>query len=182
MTTATQIGQTARDRADFCRCFKAGAAVFLHDDGIVAHYICRNTSTAAHIPGRTLMTAGQQEPIPPPRKKPAKKYGSFGDANLEAQAVPDRRLWDLAQALGMVASPYPQRSAFQTPAINSTLAPCAAQVPRWFLLGQTAFEIRHQRLDDLTGVELNGDNSRRGTHAQRQRLSAISRTYDIFRD
>src|SRR6476620_12493047 len=37
MTTAVQIGETARDRADFCRCFKTGAAVFLHDDGIVAH-------------------------------------------------------------------------------------------------------------------------------------------------
>ncbi len=28
MTTAMQIGETARDRADFCRCFKTGAAVF----------------------------------------------------------------------------------------------------------------------------------------------------------
>src|ERR1700687_3169870 len=37
MTAAMQIGETARDRADFCRCFKTGAAVFLHDDGILAH-------------------------------------------------------------------------------------------------------------------------------------------------
>src|SRR3981189_874421 len=34
MTTAMQIGETARNRADFCGCFKTGAAVFLHDDGI----------------------------------------------------------------------------------------------------------------------------------------------------
>src|SRR6266850_6973055 len=39
MTTAVQVGETARDRADFCRCFKTGAAVFLHDDGIVAHRV-----------------------------------------------------------------------------------------------------------------------------------------------
>src|SRR5258705_766440 len=39
MTTAVQIGETARDRADFCRCFKTGAAVFLHDGGIVAHRV-----------------------------------------------------------------------------------------------------------------------------------------------
>ena len=32
-----QVGETARDRADFFRRFKTGAAVFLHDDGIVAH-------------------------------------------------------------------------------------------------------------------------------------------------
>jgi hypothetical protein len=43
MTTAMQIGETARDRADFCRCFKTGAAVFLHDDGIVGHSTYRNT-------------------------------------------------------------------------------------------------------------------------------------------
>src|ERR1700738_1005479 len=42
MTTAMQIGETARDHADFCRCFKTGAAVFLHDDGIVAHSTYRN--------------------------------------------------------------------------------------------------------------------------------------------
>src|SRR5229473_7195501 len=49
MSTAMQIGETARDRADFCRCFKAGAAVFLHDDGIVAHSTYRNTSRAAYM-------------------------------------------------------------------------------------------------------------------------------------
>src|SRR5882757_6289333 len=37
MTTAMQIGEAARDRADSRRCFKTGAAVFLHDDGIGAH-------------------------------------------------------------------------------------------------------------------------------------------------
>src|SRR6266550_677154 len=42
MTTAVQIGETSRDRADFCRCFKTGAAVFLHDDGIVAHSTYKN--------------------------------------------------------------------------------------------------------------------------------------------
>jgi hypothetical protein len=29
-----RVGETARDRPNFCRCFKTGAAVFLHDDGI----------------------------------------------------------------------------------------------------------------------------------------------------
>src|ERR1700686_1805005 len=53
MTTAMQIGKTARDRADFCRCFKTGAAVFLHDDGIVAHATYRNTLRAAYMLVRT---------------------------------------------------------------------------------------------------------------------------------
>src|SRR5438270_235316 len=53
MTTAMQIGETARDRADFCRGFKTGAAVFLHDDGIVAHSTYRNTLRAAYMPART---------------------------------------------------------------------------------------------------------------------------------
>src|ERR1039458_7891609 len=53
MTTAMQIGETARDRAEFCRCFKTGAAVFLHDDGIVAHSTYRNTLRAAYMPART---------------------------------------------------------------------------------------------------------------------------------
>src|ERR1700730_8707445 len=53
MTTAMQIGETARDRADFCRCFKTGAAVFLHDDGVVAHSTYRNTSRAAYLLART---------------------------------------------------------------------------------------------------------------------------------
>ena len=53
MTTAMQIGETARDRADFCRCFKTGAAVFLHDDGIVAHSTYRNTLRAAYMLART---------------------------------------------------------------------------------------------------------------------------------
>src|SRR6266704_922858 len=53
MTTAMQIGETARDRADFCRGFKTGAAVFLHDDGIVAHSTNRNTLRAAWMPART---------------------------------------------------------------------------------------------------------------------------------
>src|SRR5229473_4487217 len=53
MTTAMQIGETARDRADFCRCFKTGAAVFLHDDGIVAHSTYRNTLRAACMLART---------------------------------------------------------------------------------------------------------------------------------
>src|SRR5258708_31401986 len=48
MTTAMQIGETARARGDFCRCFKTGAAVFLHDDGIVAHSTYRNTLRAAY--------------------------------------------------------------------------------------------------------------------------------------
>jgi hypothetical protein len=53
MTTTVQIGKTARDRADFCRCFKAGAAVFLHDDGIVAHSTYKDTLRAAYILART---------------------------------------------------------------------------------------------------------------------------------
>jgi hypothetical protein len=53
MTTAMQIRETARDRADFCRCFKTGAAVFLYDDGIVAHSTYRNTLRAAYMPART---------------------------------------------------------------------------------------------------------------------------------
>src|SRR5437879_850770 len=53
MTTAMQIGETARDRADFCRCFKTGAAVFLHDDGIVAHSTHRNTPRVAYTLART---------------------------------------------------------------------------------------------------------------------------------
>src|ERR1700731_2413090 len=47
INTAMQRGETARNRTDFCRCFKTGAAVFLHDDGIVAHSIYRNTLRAA---------------------------------------------------------------------------------------------------------------------------------------
>src|ERR1700682_5528594 len=53
MTTAMQIGETARDRTNFCRCFKTGAAVFLHDDGIVTHSTYRNTLRAAYILART---------------------------------------------------------------------------------------------------------------------------------
>src|ERR1700687_421878 len=53
MTTAMQIGRPPRDRADFCRCFKTGAAVFLHNDGIVAHSTYRNTLRAAYILART---------------------------------------------------------------------------------------------------------------------------------
>src|ERR1700687_1324353 len=56
MTTAMQIGETARDRADFCRCFKTGAAVFLHDDRIVAHSTYRNTLRAAYMLARTNCT------------------------------------------------------------------------------------------------------------------------------
>src|ERR1700686_3714796 len=52
MTTAMQIGETARDCADFCRCFKTGTAVFMHDDGIVAHST-RNTLRAAYMLART---------------------------------------------------------------------------------------------------------------------------------
>src|ERR1700726_3314070 len=53
MTTAMQIGETARDRADFCRCFKTGAAIFLHDDGVVAHSTHRNTLREAYMLART---------------------------------------------------------------------------------------------------------------------------------
>src|SRR6059058_2077818 len=37
MTTAMQVGETARNRANFRRCFKTDTAIFLHDDGMVAH-------------------------------------------------------------------------------------------------------------------------------------------------
>src|ERR1700730_19034169 len=53
MTAAMQIGETARDRADFCRCFKTGAAVFLNDDGIFAHSTFRNTFRVAYMRART---------------------------------------------------------------------------------------------------------------------------------
>jgi hypothetical protein len=53
MTTAMQIGETARDRADSCRCFKTGAAVFLHNGRIVAHSTYRNTLRAAQMLART---------------------------------------------------------------------------------------------------------------------------------
>src|SRR5258708_1087856 len=49
MTTAMQIGETARDRADFCRCFKTSSAVFLHDDWIFAHSTYRITLRAAYM-------------------------------------------------------------------------------------------------------------------------------------
>src|SRR3984957_15467083 len=65
MTTAMQIGETARDRADFCRCLKAGAAVFLHDDGIVAHSTYRNTPREPCAPARTTCgTRGGCKPLP----------------------------------------------------------------------------------------------------------------------
>src|SRR5258708_38780836 len=51
-----QSGETARERADFCGCFKTGAAVFLHDDGIVAHSTYRNTLRAAYMLARTNCT------------------------------------------------------------------------------------------------------------------------------
>src|SRR5467141_2413875 len=53
MTTAMQIGETASDRSDFCRCFKTGAAIFLHDDRIVAHSTHRNILRAAYMLART---------------------------------------------------------------------------------------------------------------------------------
>src|ERR1700691_33456 len=53
MTAAMQVGETARDRADFCRCFKTGAAVFLDDDGVVAHSTYRNTPSEPCAPART---------------------------------------------------------------------------------------------------------------------------------
>jgi hypothetical protein len=72
MTTAMQIGETARDRADFCRCFKTGAAVFLHDDGIDAHSTYRNTLRAAYMLARTNCdTRGC---------KPFGRWGRFFDA------------------------------------------------------------------------------------------------------
>src|SRR5882757_9562907 len=62
MTTAMQIGETARDRTDFCRYFKTGAAVFLHDDRIVAHSTYRNTLRAACMLARTNCTNIRPEP------------------------------------------------------------------------------------------------------------------------
>src|SRR5258708_28123657 len=60
MTTVMQIGDTARDRADFCRCFKTGAAVFLHNDGMVAHSTYRNTLRTAYMPANDLRHARLQ--------------------------------------------------------------------------------------------------------------------------
>src|SRR6478672_4562974 len=48
MIAAVQIGETARDGADFCRRFKTGTAVFLHDDGIDAHSTYGSTLRAAY--------------------------------------------------------------------------------------------------------------------------------------
>ena len=53
MTTPVQVGETARDRANFCRCFKTAATVFLHDDGVVAHSTYRNTPSEPCAPART---------------------------------------------------------------------------------------------------------------------------------
>src|SRR5258708_33959675 len=61
MTTAVQIGEAARDRADFRRCFKTGAAVFLHDDGIIAHSTHRNTPRAASPPPLSSPKTGVTE-------------------------------------------------------------------------------------------------------------------------
>src|ERR1700676_5220643 len=52
MTAAMQIGETARARADSRRRFQTGAAVFLHDDGIVAHSVYRNTPSEPCAPAR----------------------------------------------------------------------------------------------------------------------------------
>src|SRR6266404_8087779 len=60
MTTVMQIGDTARDRADFCRRFKTGAAVFLHNDGMVAHSTYRNTLRTAYMPANHLRHARLQ--------------------------------------------------------------------------------------------------------------------------
>src|SRR5215471_13591416 len=46
MTAAVQVGEAARDRADLCRRLKTGAAVLLHDNGIVGHSKHRNTLKA----------------------------------------------------------------------------------------------------------------------------------------
>jgi hypothetical protein len=52
MTTAMQIGETARDRADFCQCcFKTGAAVFVTMMGLFAFYV-QNTLRAAYMLAR----------------------------------------------------------------------------------------------------------------------------------
>ena len=53
MPTSVHVGETARDRTDFCRCFKTGAAVLLHNDWIVAHSTYRNTPSEPCAPART---------------------------------------------------------------------------------------------------------------------------------
>src|SRR4029077_13042642 len=53
MSPLMQIGETDRDRADFCRRFKTDAAKFLHNNRIVRHSAYRNTLSAAHAPART---------------------------------------------------------------------------------------------------------------------------------
>ena len=58
MAMAMQIGETSRDRADFCRCCKTGAAVFLHDDGIVVHSTYKNPLSAADMLTRTDSDTG----------------------------------------------------------------------------------------------------------------------------
>src|SRR5712672_429850 len=86
MTTTMQIGKTARDRADFCRCFETGAAVFLHDDGIVAHSTFRNTPREFCAPARTYGHARLQGCI----RKPV-GFGAFSDLAraLRGRLYPD---------------------------------------------------------------------------------------------
>src|SRR3984957_8988789 len=86
MTTAMQIGETARDRADFCRGFKTGAAVFLHDDGIVAHSSYRNRfSTNARTSRRfnwRLMTPCQRRQLRHGTDVPVEQPSTASGADL----------------------------------------------------------------------------------------------------
>src|SRR5260370_39233870 len=78
MPRAVKIGEAARDRADFRRCFKTGAAVFLHDDGIVAHSTYRNTPRAASPPPLSSPETGVTEPSQDHRSQPDAERGLEG--------------------------------------------------------------------------------------------------------
>src|ERR1700676_1703225 len=74
MTTLVEVGETARDRAEFCRGFKTGAAVFLHDDGIVAHSTYRNTPREPCAPARTNRDRRGCAPLSGRQPAPGQKH------------------------------------------------------------------------------------------------------------
>src|SRR5260221_4359450 len=82
MTTAVQIGEAAGDRADFRRCFKTGAPVFLHDDGIVAHSTHRNAPRAASPPPLSSPETGVTEGRQGYRWRPGAERGCRGLQDL----------------------------------------------------------------------------------------------------
>src|SRR6476620_6589682 len=89
MTTPVQIGETSRDRAAFCRCFETGAAVFLHDDGIVAHSTLRNTSMSSSCQWRRREICSLPREDRPTRKETARRSGPL-TSDITSQ---EKRAW-----------------------------------------------------------------------------------------